>query len=151
MAQVTVLQPSRALLAKVAVAAAAGACVLIAIGAAGSGDQWSEVPFLIGVAVIVCAIVFGLLVPRGLHAIETGTPTATRWIVGHGVASVILLGVFWTGAELIVGTAAILLAVTGRRRIAASGSRYRLTLWLAGSAMVLSVAWTVLNTAVLGN
>jgi len=150
MTQVTLFQPPRALLAKAAVAAAAGAAALATIGSYGNDDQWSHVPFLIGIAVVVSAFVFGLLVPRALRAIDNGAPSATRWILGHGVAAVMLLVVFWTGAELIVGTAAILLALTGRRRATGSGTPYRVTLWLAGSAMALSVIWTVVSAAALG-
>jgi hypothetical protein len=151
MTQATVFQPSRALLTKVAVAAAAAAAALVAAGSYGNDDQWSAVPFLIGIALVVSAIVFGLLVPRALRAIETDAPVTARWSLALGIATVLSLVVFWTGAELIVGAAAVLLAVTGRGRAAASAKPYRVTLWLAGSAMALAVAWTVVNATALGN
>lgn len=143
------LRPMRATLIKAAIGAAAAAAALVAGGSYGNDYQWSAVPFMIGIAVVVSALVFGLLVPRALRAIEAGAPTAARWSLGHGIASVLLLVVFWTGAELIVGTAAVLLAATGRK-ISGGAKPYTVTLWLAGCAMALSVVWTAVGAA-LGN
>ena len=151
MTQAIAVHPTRALVAKWGTVAAAGAAALVTVGSYGNDKQWSAVPFLIGLVVIVSAVVFGLVVPRALHAVETGAPSAARWTVGHGIATVLLLTVFWSGAELIVGTAAIVLAVVGRRRAAGSERVYRATIWLAGTAMTLSVVWTVLNAVAFGN
>jgi NADH:ubiquinone oxidoreductase subunit K len=145
------MRPTRTDLAKVATAAAATAAALVAVGSYGNDHQWSAVPFLIGLAVMISAVVFGLLVPRALHAIETGAPAARRWTIGHGIATLLSLVAFWTGAEVIIGSAAILLAVTGRRQAKGNDRVYRLTIWLAGTAMALSVVWTVLNAAAGGN
>lgn len=151
MTQATAARPTRALVAKSATAAAAAAAALVVVGSYGNDKQWSAVPFLIGLAVVVSALDFGLIVPRALHAIETGASSARRWTVGHGVVTVLLLAVFWSGAELVVGTAAILLAVVGRRRGAATERVCRATMWVAATAMTLSVVWTLLNAVAFGN
>jgi len=148
-------RPTRATLVKAGAGAAAAAAGLIAYGAYGDpsapDNQKSAVPFLIGIAVVVSAIVFGLLVPRALRAIEAGAQTAARWCLGHGIASVVLLIVFWSGVTLIVGAAAVLLAAVGRRQCTGRATPYSVALWLAGSAIAATVVWTVLTNTVLSN
>src|SRR4051812_26817865 len=80
------LEPRRATLDKTAVGAAAAAAAIVSYGAYGDphadSSQKSAVPILIGVAVVITAIVFGLLVPRALRAVESGTPSAVCWSLG---------------------------------------------------------------------
>lgn len=78
-------------------------------------SQRDSLPVIVAAVLVVTAIVFGLLVPAGMRAIEQRTATASRWALGHAIAAVVALVVFWSGLPLILGSAAVLLAVTGLR------------------------------------
>jgi hypothetical protein len=145
------VSPSGSTVATAGVTATAAAAALIAGGSYGNAHQWAAVPLLIGVAAVLGGIVFGVVTPRALRAVERRGATGTRWAVGFGIASVLTLAVFWTGAPLIVGTAGALMAATGRRNGARPAGPYTATLWLAGSAMAVTAVWTIVSSTVLSS
>ena len=115
-------------------------------------NQESGVPFLVAIDVVAAALVFGLLVPRLLRAIVDGSPRAARGAVLCGVAALVSMVAFWSGAPLVLGGAAALLGTKGRRQAGGRGmgSRaYTATLILGVIALVGSVAITVLGNTVL--
>lgn len=79
-----------------------------------SDSQKSGMPAVLVGVVVVAAIVFGLLAPAGIRAVEAGRSTGTRWALGLGIASVVSLVAFWSGLPLLLGGAAALVARVGR-------------------------------------
>ena len=126
---------------------------LVAYGAYGDpsskADQRSAVPFLIGVSVVLAAVVFGVLVPKGLQALREAAPHASRWPLAHGIVGVLLIVVFWSGAPVILGAAALLLGSEARRDASDRG----VSTATATAAVVLGSIATVLPVVVtiLGN
>jgi chromate transport protein ChrA len=141
------------------VVAAAGAAALVvagglvAYGAYGDpspkADQRSAVPFLVGICVVLAAVVFGMLVPKGLRALRDATSHATRWPLAFGIVAVVLMPAFWSGAPIIVGTGALILGIAARRDAAEQGRSTA----SATAAVVLGLIATVLPVVVtiLGN
>lgn len=130
-------------------AAAAGLAVYAAYGDPHpKTSQEDGVPFLIALSAVVGAAVFGLLVPRALRAVGAASPGAPRWALGHGIAAVVLLTAFWSGLPLVVGPAAVILGMEGRRppaRGARRGGAYSASLMLGVVAVVASIAITVVG------
>jgi len=85
-----------------------------------SDSQKSGMPAVLVGVVVVAAIVFGLLAPAGIRAVEAGRSTGTRWAVGLGIASVVSLVAFWSGLPLLLGGAAALVARVGREQTGGS-------------------------------
>jgi Na+/melibiose symporter-like transporter len=99
--------------------------------------QEAAVPFLIAISCVTAAIAFGLLVPRMVDTVG-----GRRWALGAGVVAAIATPVvFWAGAPLALGVAAV---VGGRR----SGSRAAVVLGViavAGSVLMTVVGNTILT------
>ncbi len=136
----------------VAVAAAASMAVYAAYGDPHpKASQEQGVPFLIAISVMVGAVVFGLLVPRALQAVRVASPGAPRWALGHGIVAVVLVAAFWSGLPLVVGPAAVILGVEGRRwaeQQSQPRGRYSATLALGLVALAVSIALTVVGNTV---
>lgn len=107
-------------------------------------SQERAVPFIIAVLAVVAVLVFGLLVPAGLRALEAGP---TRWRGGSlavGIVALLTLPVaFWSGLPLVLGTAAWLLGATGRR--AGRGGLATATLVLGIVAVAGDLVLTILG------
>jgi hypothetical protein len=110
-----------------------------------SDSQKSGMPAVLVAVVVVAAIVFGLLAPAGIRAIEAGRSSETRWAVSVGVASVVSLVVFWSGLPLLLGGAALLIAKAGREQNRGS----KAFSWAWGLGLFAPVAAIVVT--ILGN
>ena len=125
-----------------------GAAVTAVYGAYGdphpSAEQEHTVPVVIGAAVVIALLVFGLLVP---WAARTGK-RAAGWGLGLAIVAVILIpATFWSGVPLIAAAAAAVLGVAGRRL--GGGGLARAAIVVAVIAMVGSTALVVLGNTVL--
>jgi hypothetical protein len=144
----------RARTARMGAGAAVLAMALVVYGAYGdahaSDSQKSAVPVLLGLVVVAAGIVYGLLAPSALRAVDSGAAAARRWAVGLAVASVLSLAVFWSGLPLVVGGAAALVGREGRSR--AAGSRaFGAATWLGAGAAAVAVAVTIIGNTVAGH
>jgi uncharacterized membrane protein YhaH (DUF805 family) len=124
-----------------------GAAVTAVYGAYGdphpSAEQEHTVPVVIGAAVVIALLVFGLLVP---WAARTGK-RAAGWGLGLAIVAVILIpATFWSGVPLIAAAAAVL-GVAGRRL--GGGGLARAAIVVAVIAMIGSTALVVLGNTVL--
>jgi hypothetical protein len=128
-----------------AAAAIIGAAVSAIYGAYGdphpSAEQQHSVPVVIGAAVVIALLVFGLLVPWAGRT----SKRAAGFGIGLGIVAVILIPVtFWSGVPLIAAAAAAVLGIAARR-LGGGG--------LARAAVVVGIITMVGSTAllVLGN
>ena len=106
-----------------------------------SAEQQHSVPVVIGAAVVIALLAFGLLVPWAART----SNRAAGWGLGLAIVAVILIPVtFWSGAPLIAAGAAVVLGTTARR-LGGGG--------LARAAVVAGILTMVGSTAllVLGN
>lgn len=144
----------RARAARIGAGVAVLAMALIVFGtyadSKASSSQKSGVPFLLVIAAVMAAVVYGVLTPIALRAVATGAGSARRWAVGFTVVAVLSLVVFWTGLPLIAGGAA---ALTGHAaRQSQHGSRaFAAAWWLGLAAAALTVIVTVLGSTVAGH
>ena len=109
-----------------AVAAGTVALVLMLIGtyldtpykAKGSGEwglstqDLNQIPLLVGFAIVGAAVVFGVVVARGLRTAPQQTARRSLIVAGVGVVSIVA---FWTGLPVILAAGAATLAVDARR------------------------------------
>jgi hypothetical protein len=112
----------------IAVAAAVAALALMLIGtyvqtpykAKGPGEwglstqDLNQVPLLVGFAVVGAAVVFGVVVARGLRTAPQRTARRSLIVASVGVVSIV---VFWTGLPVILAAGAATLALDARRRL----------------------------------
>jgi hypothetical protein len=112
----------------IAVAAALVALVLMLIGtyvqtpykAKGSGEwglstqDLNQVPLLVGFAGAGAALVFGVVVARGLRTAPQQTARRSLIVASVGVVSIL---VFWTGLPVVLAAGAVTLALDARRRL----------------------------------
>ena len=109
-----------------------------------SDSQKSGMPSVLVGVVVVALIVFGLLAPAAIKAVEAGRPSGTRWAVGLGIASVVSLVAFWSGLPLLLGGAAALIAKVGREQT--GGSKAFSWAWGLGLlAAVAAIAVTIIG------
>lgn len=109
-----------------------------------SDSQKSGMPFVLVLAGVAAAIVFGVLAPVAIRAVEAGRESGRRWALALGVVSVVGLVAFWSGLPLLVGSAAALVAKTGREHM--GGSKAFSWAWGLGLfAAVASIAVTILG------
>jgi hypothetical protein len=109
-----------------------------------SDSQKSGMPSVLVGVVVVAVIVFGLLAPMAIRAVEEGRDTGRRWALGLGIVSLLSLAVFWSGLPLLVGSAAALVGRTGRGHT--DGSRAFSWAWGLGLfAAVAAIAITILG------
>jgi chromate transport protein ChrA len=138
-------------LVKIGTAAVAAAAVLDVYAAYGDSqrqtNQTAAVPFLIAVCAVVAALVFGVVVPKGLRAVQDRATSAGRWALGTAVASAVLLVAFWSGLPLVVGAAGALLGRRARDRGDATRPE-RAALPVSVVAMVVCVVVTIIGNAV---
>jgi len=109
---------SQRAVAPTAIGAIALATVLAAVGTyADSSDQGTK-EFLIVCAIIAvaAAVVFGLVVPRGLQREAAGATALTLSILG-----LLTVAVFWSGLTPILAGAGVLLGWAGRRAVRGRG------------------------------
>jgi hypothetical protein len=127
---------------------------LVVYGAYGdsqaSSSQKSSVPFIIIIAVAVAALVYGLLAPLALRAVEARTKSGSRWAVGMAVVSFLSLVVFWSGLPLIAGGAAALVGRAGRET--AGGSKaFSVAFGLGLFSAAASIAITIIGNTIGGH
>jgi hypothetical protein len=136
--------------ARIGVAVAIAASGLAGYAAYGdphaNSSQRAAVPVLVGIAIVVSAAFFGLLVPRLVNAIRAASPRAARGATVCGVAALVSTVAFWSGVPLVLGVAAELLGADGRQ---VASRPYTAALILGVIAVVGSVAITVLGNTVL--
>lgn len=106
-----------------------------------SASQEHGVPFIIGADIVVAALVFGLLVPWA--AKRPGR--AAGWGLALGLVALITIPVmFWSGINVIIGGAGLVLGLAARRAERTG---------LAGAATIVAIVAIVASTVlvVLGN
>ena len=113
-----------------------------------SDSQKSGMPSVLVGVVVVAALVFGVLAPMALRAVEAHRETGRRWAIGLAVASVLSLVVFWSGLPLLLGSAAALVAKAGRG--SAGGSKawswtWGLGLFAAGASIAVTILGNTLH------
>jgi hypothetical protein len=98
--------------APVAIGSIALATALAAVGTWAGGDEQGTKEFLVVCATIAvaAAIVFGLVVPRGLQREAAGATALTLSILG-----LVTVAVFWSGLPPILAGGGALLGWAGRR------------------------------------
>ncbi len=79
--------------------------------------DWGEIVVVLGALAVVTAIVFGVVVPRGLRRESAGGAALTCAIL----AALLALPAFWSGLPLVLGVAAMLLGNAGRTAARGSG------------------------------
>lgn len=143
--------PMRGAAAKFGALVAVVAAAFVVYGAYGdpasAQNQRSAVPAVLAIALIGTVIVFGLLVPAGLRAM-TSRSAATKWSLGHAVASLLLIPIFWTAIPLVLGAGAVFLAVNQRRELGRSRPS-GIALGLGWFVVGTSIIWTVISNVVL--
>ena len=111
-----------------AVAAGVAALLLMLIGtyvhtpykAKGPGEwglstqDLNQVPLLLGFAIVGAAVVFGVVVARGLRTAPQRTARRSLIVASVGVVSIV---VFWTGLPVILAAGATTLALDARHRL----------------------------------
>ena len=102
---------SQQVVAPVAIASIALATVLAAVGTWAGGDEQGTREFLIVCAIIAVAgaIVFGLVVPRGLQREAAGATALTLSVLG-----LLTVLAFWSGLPPILAGGGVLLGWAGR-------------------------------------
>jgi hypothetical protein len=112
----------------IAVAAGVAALLLMLIGtyvhtpykAKGPGEwglstqDLNQVPLLVGFAIVGAAVVFGVVVARGLRTAPQRTARWSLIVAGFGVVSIV---VFWTGLPVVLAAGAATLTLDARRRL----------------------------------
>jgi hypothetical protein len=112
----------------IAVTAAVAALALMLIGtyvqtpykAKGPGEwglstqDLNQIPLLVGFAIVGAAVVFGVVVARGLRTAPQRTARRSLIVASVGVVSIVA---FWTGLPVILATGAATLALDARRRL----------------------------------
>jgi hypothetical protein len=144
-------QASRALLGPT-VAAGAAATVLLLAGSyldtpwKGQGnEEWAiatddgglvELVLTLGFVAAGLAVVFGVVVTRGLHGPAEAETRQSLALAGTGVLSVV---VFWTGLPIILAIGALVLANDARARL----GRTPATAWIAIALAALTAVAAV--------
>jgi hypothetical protein len=112
-------------------------------------NQESAVPVVLVAAAVVTAVVFAVLVPKGLRALREERVHAARWAVAHGVVALVLFPMaFWSGVPLIVGAGGVWLGLQTREQRAASGSPTRpgtAAVAMGAIAIVCTIAVTLIG------
>lgn len=131
-----------------AAAAVAGGAATTIYGVYGdphpSASQEHGVPFVVGAGIVVAALVFGLLVPWA--AKRTGR--SAGWGLALGIVALVTIPVmFWSGVNVIIGGAALVLGLTARRT-ARTGVATAATV-IATVTIVASTVLVVLGNTVL--
>jgi hypothetical protein len=121
-------QHASRLLLPTAIGSTAVAAALSYVGSHDMGEWFFE----IGVQVVGAAVIFGLVVPRGLRHESAGW----RAIVMGGLGLLLVVPAFWLGLPVQLGAAAVLLGYAGHR--APSGSGKALTALVIGAITVLA-------------
>lgn len=79
-----------------------------------STQDLNQVPLLIGFAVVGAAVVFGVVVARGLRTAPQRTARRSLIVASVGVVSIV---VFWTGLPVILAAGATTLPLDARHRL----------------------------------
>jgi hypothetical protein len=146
------VSPNRLQTAGLGLVVAAAASGLVAYAAYGDPTapqhQKDAVPSIIVIAVVIAAAVFGALVPKALTALDGNGERRHLWALVPAIVALLTTVAFWSGVPLIIGVAAAMLGVAGRREAIARGAAtrpYTATLVLAAVAAVGSVAVTLIG------
>lgn len=111
-------------------------------------SQRDGVPIVAAIGLAVGALVFSLLVPRALRAVDAASPTAQRWAIGFTVAAVVSLAAFWSGAPIVLGAAAALTGWSARRR-PMTGKAFDIAYGVGLFTAIGTIVWTVLSNTIL--
>lgn len=77
-----------------------------------SSQDLNQMPLLVGFAIVGAAVVFGVVVARGLRTAPQRTARRSLIIASVGVVSIVA---FWTGLPVILAAGAATLALDARR------------------------------------
>jgi hypothetical protein len=102
-----------------------------------SSQDLNQVPLLVGFAVVGAAVVFGVVVARGLRTAPERTARRSLILAGIGVVSI---AVFWTGLPVILAAGAATLAMDARHRLGRLPGTAIAALILAG-LITVSAVW----------
>lgn len=142
---------------RIAAAAAGAALLLMLVGTyvdtpfktSGTG-RWAlvsegqgigELLLIVAFAAVGAAVVFGVVVARGLRRAPQGAARAALVVAVVGLLS---LAVFWTGLPAIVAAGAAVLALDARNRLGRAPAPVGVALILAGLTVV-GAAWLALT------
>jgi hypothetical protein len=79
-----------------------------------STQDLNQVPLLVGFAIVGAAVMFGVVVARGLRTAPQRTARRSLIVASVGVVSI---AVFWTGLPVILAAGAATLALDARHRL----------------------------------
>ena len=80
--------------------------------------DWVEVAIVVPIIAAATAVVFGLVVPRGLRRESAGGPALTMAVVG----ALLVVPAFWAGLPLVLGVGAMVLGNAGRTARSGAGT-----------------------------
>lgn len=112
-------------------AAAAGAAAYSSFR--GPAGKLSDYLLIVAIVTGVAIVTFAVVVPRALGPTEGNRPAATA--LALGILAALSVAAFWSGAPLMLGSAAFLLGLAGRRRALAGASGAG----IAAAALALAV------------
>ncbi len=138
----------------IGIASAIGAAALAAYAVLGgpesNPDQVRTLPYVVGFALVMAGIVFGLVVPwaeKRSQAPRTNRPAKAGLVVS--ILGLLTVVAFWSGLPVILGGAGVALGLAGRERAAEAGRR-RLAvaaIIVGALAVLLGVGSTVWDQA----
>jgi len=109
-------------------------------------SQEHAVPFICGVLAVIAVAVFGALVPAGLRGIASRPGRWSGWALTTGIVALLATPVsFWSGLPVLLGTAAAVLGVAGRRTGTGGRGLPTAALTVGAFAAVASVVIAVLG------
>lgn len=107
-------------------------------------SQEAALPLIIGIAVVVGGLLYGLGVPRLVRS-----QRLSGWALAAGILGLAALAAYWSGLPVVLGTAAVLLGASGRRLAAIEARPAKLATAAAviGALVIgLDVIATILGT-----
>ncbi len=138
----------------IGIASAIGAAALAAYAVLGGPepdpDQVRTLPYVVGFALVMAGIVFGLVVPwaeKRSQAPRTNRPAKAGLVAS--ILGLLTVVAFWSGLPVILGGAGVALGLAGRERAAEAGRR-RLAvaaIIVGALAVLLGVGSTVWDQA----
>jgi hypothetical protein len=100
------------------------------------GRGLGELAFLVGFAVIGAAVVFGVVIDRGLRLEPERTAARSLIVAVVGVASLV---VFWAGLPAILAAGAAVLALNARTRLGHTPAAAIVALILAAATVAVAI------------
>lgn len=106
--------------------------------------EWSEAISMSALVVVVSAVVYGVVVPRGLRRESAGGTALTLGVL----AALAIVPAFWTGMPLVLGVAAMVLG--GHGRSARSGAGTSIAGLVLGALSALAYLATYVSEGLAG-